>query len=428
MNEKLNIQNLIDLFVQKQGASQKEAEEFVRAFFSLIEEGLERDRYVKIKRWGTFKLIGINSRESVDVNTGERIEIQSHTKVSFTPDSSLKDVINRPFAHFETVILNENTVLEDTLVGGENEIDSETDMVVEEESPAEKTEKIKEEELPSLVLGTESIETQPKDINEPEKENKPIEIEERIRQEVGEGVDRPEEKNEPKEEEVVLSVSEDAPYDFSSEEPFPVPRDNTMKYFITLAVLIMAICGGAIFFIYNPDFFARPIPPPEEPKHIVDSSEPLMPSIDSLLFKFDSLRRDSLRRDSLQGDSLRADTLRKLLQTSPEELLITGSVKKEEQIKKEMDKLLRKPQKGRKQDATGASQAFTTDSTSYEIVGTETNHTIAAGETLTRVALKYYGTKALWPYLVQHNPDVIKNPDNVPSGTVIKIPKLRKRI
>ena len=411
MNEKLNIQNLIDLFVQKQGASQKEAEEFVRAFFSLIEEGLERDRYVKIKRWGTFKLIGINSRESVDVNTGERIEIQSHTKVSFTPDSSLKDVINRPFAHFETVILNENTVLEDTLVGGENEIDSETDMVVEEESPAEKTEKIKEEELPSPVLGTESIETQPKDINEPEKENKPIEIEERIRQEVGEGVDRPEEKNEPKEEEVVLSVSEDAPYDFSSEEPFPVPRDNTMKYFITLAVLIMAICGGAIFFIYNPDFFARPIPPPEEPKHIVDSSEPLMPSIDSLLW-----------------DSLRADTLRKLLQTSPEELLITGSVKKEEQIKKEMDKLLRKPQKGRKQDAAGASQAFTTDSTSYEIVGTETNHTIAAGETLTRVALKYYGTKALWPYLVQHNPDVIKNPDNVPSGTVIKIPKLRKRI
>ena len=103
-------------------------------------------------------------------------------------------------------------------------------------------------------------------------------------------------------------------------------------------------------------------------------------------------------------------------------------MKKEEQIKKEMDKLLRKPQKGRKQDAAGASQAFTTDSTSYEIVGTETNHTIAAGETLTRVALKYYGTKALWPYLVQHNPDVIKNPDNVPSGTVIKIPKLRKRI
>ena len=73
------------------------------------------------------------------------------------------------------------------------------------------------------------------------------------------------------------------------------------------------------------------------------------------------------------------------------------------------------------------SQTFVADTSSYEIIGTETTHILAEGETLTRVALKYYGTKSLWPYLVKHNPKAIKNPDNVPYGTIIKIPKLSKK-
>lgn len=348
MSDKLNIQNLIDLFVQKQGISPKEAEEFVKAFFSLIEEGLEQDRYVKIKKWGTFKLIDVDSRESIDVNTGERIEIQGHSKVSFTPDSSLKEIINRPFAHFETVILNENTVLEDTPLEEENEGNAGTDEGVEE-APADVRQQAPEEE------------------NSPaEEENAPVEMEEAAKPE--------ETENDPKED----------------EEPFPVPMDNRMKYFITLTVLIIAVCGAAIFFIYNPDFFARPLPPPEDPKHITESLEPQLPPVDSLLLKF----------DSLQADTLQADTV---------ERKVTEETEETEKAEK--------PVEGK----------FATDSTNYEIIGTKTNHTIAAGETLTRVALKYYGTKALWPYLVKHNPDVIKNPDNVPSGTVIKIPLLRKK-
>ena len=125
MNEKVNIQNLIELLVEKHCITPKEAEEFVKTFFAVIEEGLEQDKYVKIKGLGTFKLIGVESRGSIDVNTGERIEIQGHTKVSFTPDSALKELINRPFGHFETVILNENTVLEDTPIekAGEDELE-----------------------------------------------------------------------------------------------------------------------------------------------------------------------------------------------------------------------------------------------------------------------------------------------------------------
>ena len=76
---------------------------------------------------------------------------------------------------------------------------------------------------------------------------------------------------------------------------------------------------------------------------------------------------------------------------------------------------------------TAKSVPFKPDSVSYIITGTKTTYTIKEGETLTRVALRFYGTKALWPYIVKHNPGVIKNPDNVPYGTTIKIPELVRK-
>ena len=114
MNEKINLQDLVNLFCEKQGLNKKEAELFLKTMFDLIEEALATEKYVKIKGFGTFKLTEVNSRESVDVNTGERIEIQGHSKVTFTPDTTMKDLINKPFSHFETVILNEGVELEDT--------------------------------------------------------------------------------------------------------------------------------------------------------------------------------------------------------------------------------------------------------------------------------------------------------------------------
>ena len=83
MNEKKNIQDLVDLLSDSQRMNKRNAEAFVKEFFSLIEEALERDKYVRIKGLGTFKLITVDSRESINVNTGERFEIQEHTKISF---------------------------------------------------------------------------------------------------------------------------------------------------------------------------------------------------------------------------------------------------------------------------------------------------------------------------------------------------------
>ena len=114
MNERLTIQDLTDLLAAKHSMTKKDAEAFVKEFFLLIEQALENEKTVKIKGLGTFKLIDVDSRESVNVNTGERFQIKGHTKVSFSPDANLRDTINKPFAHFETVVLNENTILEDT--------------------------------------------------------------------------------------------------------------------------------------------------------------------------------------------------------------------------------------------------------------------------------------------------------------------------
>ena len=88
-----------------------EASEAVRQFFGHIVSALETDRYVKVKNLGTFKLIDVEARQSVDVTTGGRIEIPEHKKVSFVADSALKDLVNKPFSHFETVELKEGVSL-----------------------------------------------------------------------------------------------------------------------------------------------------------------------------------------------------------------------------------------------------------------------------------------------------------------------------
>lgn len=92
----------------------KKVEKFISMMFVVINEGLDADKQVKVKGLGTFKVTSVKSRESVNVNTGERVVIEGHDKVSFTPETVLRDLVNKPFAQFETVVLNENVVFSDT--------------------------------------------------------------------------------------------------------------------------------------------------------------------------------------------------------------------------------------------------------------------------------------------------------------------------
>lgn len=112
MSDKLNIQDIVDLLVANSDISKEEAEIFMVELFSLIEKGLATDELTKIKDFGTFKLTHIEERESVDVNSKERIVIPAHRRVTFTPCQLLKDLVNKPFAHFETTPLNEGVFMD----------------------------------------------------------------------------------------------------------------------------------------------------------------------------------------------------------------------------------------------------------------------------------------------------------------------------
>ena len=106
MEGKVLLQDLAQSLAVKRNSKLKDAEVFMKAFFETISEGILQDKIVKIKGLGTFKMIEVQERESVNVNTGERIVIPGHSKISFTPDNELKDQVNRPFALFQTVCLS----------------------------------------------------------------------------------------------------------------------------------------------------------------------------------------------------------------------------------------------------------------------------------------------------------------------------------
>lgn len=484
MNERLTIQDLIDLLAAKHSMTKKDAEAFVKEFFLLIEQALENEKTVKIKGLGTFKLVDVDSRESVNVNTGERFQIKGHTKVSFTPDTNLRDTINKPFAHFETVVLNEGTVLEDTPMEESDEeegavSDTETEMIDSEIAGNENVggdiqEEIQPEEpviegrpTAEEVAVAEVPETDANETGQTETETEPIATEEPEAEELPEVETEPESVSEeaPEEESVEESSEAVLEPDFSpaTEEPAEEQSEETIieeqkpetetteaeeeetviaekaevtaeqiiaqelhkanmepvtpkmqpeieqpkatytdkdsdkkeksaiPYLIATIIIVLLLCGGAILFIYYPDLFSS-----SSDKNVVDMPEVTQP-----------MQPETQLSDTI----VHKDTVVEAVQPQP-------VVKKEpaaEPVKAESKPAQQQP----------AASAYS-DSASYKITGTKTKYTIKEGETLTKVSLRFYGTKAMWPYIVKHNPKVIKNPDNVPYGTTIEIPELTK--
>src|SRR5690554_5325427 len=157
MTNRISMQDIIELLASKNYILEEEADKFVLELFNIIEEGLTSDGLVKIKDFGTFKLTDIQERESIDVNTQEKIIIPAHRRVSFTPAQVLKSLVNKPFAHFETTPLNDGIVLENVKHDDAPEnIDNEDEETIEKlnniqdndsvyEAPIATTDDIKEE-------------------------------------------------------------------------------------------------------------------------------------------------------------------------------------------------------------------------------------------------------------------------------------------
>ena len=466
---KRQIQDLTDLLAAKHSMTKKDAEAFVKEFFLLIEQALENEKTVKIKGLGTFKLIDVDSRESVNVNTGERFQIKGHTKVSFSPDANLRDTINKPFAHFETVVLNENTILEDTPIedteeeeAGEeasaqtvlNEMgdNSETTAIEENEGTDNLSEEepIQEEQIASRPLVEESIEelaiteesaivqelTEQTSPKEPEEIITETNIEEKVEQLEDEEVPEEEvtideqqpasieeEKEKitaekiieqellkanlqpvtpivpPAEKETIKPVQPKQISQPVSKKTAPVKEKSPVPYLIAVIVVVLLLCGGVILFIYYPDLFSS-----SSDKNALD-----MPPVTT----------QPVQPEAQLSDTIAHKDTTKIITPDVSKVATTTQpvAKKEEAIPVKAE-----PQTVTQQPATSAYL----DSASYKITGTKTKYTIKEGETLTRVSLRFYGTKAMWPYIVKHNPKVIKNPNNVPYGTTIEIPELTK--
>ena len=159
MMERVSIQEIAAILVEKHGLRKKDAEAFVTTMFDLVKEGLASDRLVKIKGLGTFKTVEIEARESVNVNTGERVVIEGHEKITFTPDNTMKELVNKPFSQFETVVLNEGVTFDDMPDSGVN-------VVTDEEPVAEPV-----VESVVMPLAEPVVEPEPEPVVEPEPES-----------------------------------------------------------------------------------------------------------------------------------------------------------------------------------------------------------------------------------------------------------------
>lgn len=384
MNERINLPDIADLLVEKHEMEKKDAELFVRDMFELIEESLATEKYVKIKGLGTFKLTEVDARESVDVNTGERIEIQGHTKVSFTPDTTMKELVNKPFSHFETVVLNDGVELEDLVEAEVAIVEAETpEAVTTCESPQEAAVVSSMEESNQEVV-EEPVSVPQEEVVEVELQSEVPVVVDAVQPEVPETVEEIGRMEEQQEKKSVEIPEEEKPAVFENlkQEEVPLPNVSQSKekniirvLWGVIAVLLFIILFGCYWLFIRTE----------------SSSE-------NVVVVVPEMKQDMV-------EETRKDTL--VVEEKSDTILLKVPVATTDFQEYRSDRV-----------------AALADTLEYRIVGTMETYTLQNGESIIKVSVKFFGSKMFWPYIVKHNRDVIKNADNISAGTQIKIPKL----
>lgn len=435
MDDKIQLQDLIEALAVMKGLPKKDANAFVRLLFDVIVKAIEEDKYVKIKGLGTFKQVMVESRESVDVNTGERIEIQGHSKISFTPDTALKDLINRPFSHFETVVLNDevqDAELEDidrsfsdstsllspysdtmktvSSDGMKEELEPESkepyievkEKPVGEESDlteSEFTERIDvpevesesvclsdplplletEQEIPEIEQDSSGLEEENKNDAVPCENAQPVLV--KLLDPVNVQLECT--KSEHKEEEIVMD-----------EEKKNIGwRRSGFWLWMLIVLLLMA---GSYFVGYY-----HILCPDCSPKSVVIYDTVYVKEKVPVSIPYDTVK--SLSDTSVtQPDKSVPAKLPSLPQKTEK---VSSGHEKENQIQ----------DTSYPQVSGGA----------YLITGTMQTYTIRSGETIRIIAERFFGSRQMAPYIVKYNN--IADPDHVAVGTVLKIPKLEPK-
>lgn len=463
MNDKFTLEELSRLLASRHRMEETDADAFVAGFFALIEECLKKERYVRIKGLGTFKLVDVEPRTIVDVNSGEKKNIASYSKISFTPEASLRDAVNKPFSHFETVILNENTHFDDideTEVESSDASDSSdlsdlsdsSDLYdssdsngssdlndSSDRSESEAAEGV-EEMSATENYSNQSLETETEAESESESESESkVDVSDET---VAEGGVQSEVELESKieakpEVRAESDIEAESEVEFSKKTghgPIPTYRmeedpeqsASGKKRFVTpwcmiATVLFVGIIvgGGVVWSLLSGRRYI-----PEEVMEYISENKILSDTVDnrksvvrsgipdtvSVSESVSAFETDSvLKSDSVPGTDV-----------VPETDVVPGTYPA---LGSDVDS-----EHKSEPDSSDSEQKdnvkYLTDTVRYKIVGTMGTHTIEKGNTLAKVAYNFYRNKKLWPYIVKHNKDIIKNPDNVPIGTVIKVPML----
>ena len=381
MDAKLNHSDLSALLAKQAEISGAKAEAFTKAFFDIILEGLEQDGIVKINGLGTFKVTDVASRSSVDVNTGEKIEIKGHKKLTFLPADSLKEKVNQPFAMFEPVEIDESYVDDsDEPAANENEPQEDTPVTapveepvtVEETTVAEAAEPEEDAEIPAIK---EEELTKEEEIPAAESVAEEVPAIEETKEEAKETADEPVSENavgeQPAQKEVKNSYPITKPA-VTAEEP-ATKKTPTVIYtlFIIAAILV------AVVIYFRPQLFSGAA---TDKKVATTTTTPVK-----------------------VVEKVKPDSVEVAVETAVEEPYVFAM----------LDELA----------AKSVGSITRGDTLLYVADDTIATHTVAADETLVRISLKYYGDKRLWPYIVQYNK--LDNPNGLNKGMDLLIPRLQ---
>lgn len=389
MNSRLTIQDIAAILADKTGKDKESMERFLKILVATISEGVVVDRLIKVKGLGTFKIIRVENRESIDVNTGTRFLIPAHYKFSFLPDKELRELVNRPFSFFETTEISGNTDFPDIVVSKESDTDIDTENMDEDDS--EEEERL---EKKPIVLEEEPAITETPDITE---EQVWLENEQSQREE--QPLSQPEqeriisEKKEPLSEFPVSPTKvEDSHIEtniitssgFHKKMVYRGRRrhNNVWKILciILSAIIVLMVAAFAYlnsdavlkrahrqFYRTDQNLINQKVPVSEPVDTIKNSDQPVDTAAQSL-------KKEETKVETPNVSELKTESAKSVLTES-----------------------------------TGVSDVIA-------------NVKIESGIRLTLISLKYYGDKVFWVYLYEYNKEKIKNPNNIPIGVVIKVP------
>lgn len=433
---KISLPELASTLQERRQLNKKEASQFVNEMFRIIQESLDQDKQVKVKGLGTFRIIDVEDRESVNVNTGDRVLIEGHGKITFTPDALMKELVNKPFSQFETVVLNEGVDFDDATLD-ENTIAEPAPDAPAPEAPAIEASAI---EAPTIeasapeapaIDGAAPSERSSEPISEPSSEAIPEPADQAYDNpsvaplvDFVTDPDIPDNQDSPD-----IPGSPETPA--SEDTPEPEPR----KWLWPLIALATCIIGFVAGYFLGKETTVQPWTPDQT---IVEKPSPAIPAKDSLqsASKTDStakgIQPDAMPSPARQDEPIKTVEAPLMKKEAPQKTA-EAPAKKVDTPAKKPDAPAKKAEASPK-PATPATTVESPDkyeqmdvrikAGAYRIVGLDHTLKVRPGDNLARICKRTLGP-GMECYIEVFNG--IKGDADLKTGQTIKIPKLQSK-